>query len=213
MMFSTRHAEPFRDERVQFRFWHRAGTVFVAAGFHHARTGRQLKPQIVFHQIIQQMHEGKGGAQEERVGRLASGVWQKEHQRPHRNPVSTSRHRLRAKKPGPARGDARPSEFLPHGFKHVDERRMRHLHPAAASEKWRMEDGGWKLVFRSARHHSQIANPARHLEKTTKPQRRLINRQRFRAMKMPAGLLLRRAAGMKDGGAFVRREYWSIPVP
>ena len=39
-----------------------------------------------------------------------------------------------------------------------------------------------------------------------RPQRRFINRQRFGVMKMPAGLLFRRAAGMKDGGAFVRRE-------
>src|ERR1017187_7387188 len=38
------------------------------------------------------------------------------------------------------------------------------------------------------------------------PERRLINRQRFSAMRMAAGLLFRRATGMKDGGAFVRRE-------
>ena len=63
MMFSRRNAEPFRDERVQFRLWHRARTVFVAAGFHDARTGGQVETQILLRQIIQQMNEGKSGAQ------------------------------------------------------------------------------------------------------------------------------------------------------
>ena len=38
------------------------------------------------------------------------------------------------------------------------------------------------------------------------PERRLINRQRFGVMKMAAGFLFRRAAGMENGGAFFRRE-------
>ena len=38
------------------------------------------------------------------------------------------------------------------------------------------------------------------------PQRRFINRQRFGAVKMAAGFLLRRAAGMKNGGALFRRN-------
>ena len=53
----------FCDQRVQFRFRHSARTVFVAAGFHDARTCRQLKLQIVFRQIIQQMNKGKRRAQ------------------------------------------------------------------------------------------------------------------------------------------------------
>ena len=39
-----------------------------------------------------------------------------------------------------------------------------------------------------------------------RPQRRFISRQRFGAVKVSAGLLFRRAAGMENRGAFRRRQ-------
>ena len=43
-----------------------------------------------------------------------------------------------------------------------------------------------------------------------RPQRRLINRQRFGVMKMPAGLLFRSATGMKYSGSLLRRNTGKI---
>ncbi len=66
-----RNAEPFGDERVQFRLRHRTRTVFVTAGFHHARTGGQIETQIFLRQIIQQMDEGKCRAEQKQWRRGA----------------------------------------------------------------------------------------------------------------------------------------------
>jgi hypothetical protein len=83
-------------------------------------------------------------------------------------------------------GGFRQPEFLPHDLKHVNQRGTRR-----GVLVWCQKNeftGRTKMKLKPF------------------PKRRLINRQRIGVVKMAAGFLPRRAAGMKNGRAFVRRK-------
>ena len=121
----SRNSKPFCNERVQFRLWQRAGTVFVAAGFHDARTGGKLDPQVSLHQIIQQMHKGESGAQNQlRIVDCGLRIIAQRRKGGIGIQSPGAIRRQLAEKFCVTRGDACLTYFPPDGFKHVDERRM-----------------------------------------------------------------------------------------